>query len=165
MNNQDEGVLRPAPCPPGPSPSLAGTAAYYPGKVPNSIRIGPSSHGLGAFASKGFEKGSLLGHYWGELLDTASFDARYPGPASDTSYVYTLRARPGLLVIDAIDPEQSSWCRFINSAHGSGLSNNTKFARHVYFSMGRACVEVRATKKIRVGEELLISYGRYFSWA
>ncbi len=126
--------------------------------APPGITIGPATHGQGAFASRAFAKGALLGHYTGEVLGAAEAAAR-----ADQSDMYVLREKPRA-VIDAIDASKSSWARFINSPRGSMRHANVRWGRHIYGAGGSAAVEVRVLRAIRVGDELLVGYGRSYVW-
>ena len=127
--------------------------------APPGITIGPATHGQGAFASHAFAKGALLGFFTGEVLDAAAAAGR-----ADKSYMYVLREKPRA-VIDARDASKSSWARFINSPRGTARHANVRWGRHVYGAGGSAAaVEIRVTRAIRVGDELLIGYGRSYVW-
>ena len=130
------------------------------------VRIRPAAHGQGAFASQLVRKGQLLGYYFGEALDQGAFAERFhPRSAASKAYVYILRDAPDFLAIDAADATQSSWARFINSPRGTQKRSNVRWSRHVHAAGAQPRVEVRATRRIAEGEELLIDYGRRYPWA
>jgi len=117
------------------------------------VRVGPSSipnAGQGVFASRELPKGVVLGAYAGERLTLAEMDARYP--RGDARYVLDVRG----VYLDAADPAHSNWTRYINSPHGTRLRANVAF---------RGSGSVVTARRIRSGEELLVSYGRCYLWA
>jgi hypothetical protein len=148
--------------------SVGSVATMSAGEQPSSVRIGQSSHGQGAFATASIEIGSLIGYYSGEVLAEAAYADRYDGrPPHEAGYVYFLRGggtcKAGVLVIDARSAELSSWARFINSPFGTVLRSNVRWGRHLYAG-GCPRVEIRASRKLKIGDELLIDYGRDYPW-
>jgi hypothetical protein len=136
---------------------------------PHNVRIGAATFGQGAFATKVIDVGELIGFYLGEVLDTNAYTARYGGRlSSESSYLYFLRGGgPGaaldLLVLDARDPAKSSWARYINSPRGTASRANVRWGRHLYAGSPR--VEIRASRRLKPGDELMIDYGRDYPWA
>lgn len=107
--------------------------------------------GLGLFASADLRKNTLLGKYAGEELTAAQTAARYGTdskgcPAVPPQYVLLL---PGQRYIDASDPSRGNALRYINHAPA-------KQANCRYTEAGN----VRTTKAVKAGSELLANYNR-----
>jgi hypothetical protein len=105
--------------------------------------------GNGAFAKIQFEAKQLIGHYGGEPLTTEMRKQRYPNGGQ----VYSLHLNNEIR-IDAADPYKSNWARYMNSTRGTKRATNARF--------GVRCAEIRATRTIKVGDEILIGYGNSY---
>ena len=78
----------------------------------------------------------------------------------DSEYVASLA--PGLMC-DA--EKHGNEARFINDFHGSGKNPNVRFERRVDEDTGEHRLGIHVLKrKIRKGEELLITYGHSYSF-
>lgn len=118
----------------------------------SGVALGPSVvSGTGVFAARELQKHEALGAYCGEELSGAQFNARYAH--APPMYVMGLSKD---VFLDAVDPDKSNWTRYINSPHKTGKRPNVK---------ARKSGVIVALKKIRVGDELLLSYGRSYSFA
>ena len=138
-------------------------------EAPLSIRVGPSTFGLGVFAVEPIKSQTVIGYYMGETLDKVAYYARYGDGVTGTGNVYILRGARGgtenLLAIDARDAALSSWARYINSPYRTEKRSNVHWGRHMYGAAGGGPrVEIRASRNIAVGDELLIAYGRDYPW-
>lgn len=115
------------------------------------VRVAFSSvSGRGVFARRRLPRGASLGAYKGRVLSAAEFHARYTARGRVPEYVLQLSADR---FVDASDPSDGDWTRFINSNHGTRRSPNVRFTARGH---------IRVTRPIAVGEELLISYGPAF---
>jgi hypothetical protein len=108
--------------------------------------------GLGLFAGpKGIKKGQRIS-YTGQAMTHAAVNARYPretyphGP----DYVY---CRSNAHCRDARKTSERGYGRWVNDARGSDLRNNAKLTTGY---------NVRATRNIAPGSEVLASYGRQY---
>jgi len=109
--------------------------------------------GRGLFATREFKRGERIALYGGEKLTPAEVDARY---GEDGLAAYSLTIHPKRLVLDAIT------VRGYGSMANDGRSAHPCNAR---FSRSGENGEVRATRRIRAGEEIFASYGReYWTW-
>ena len=106
--------------------------------------------GMGLFTLKDIKKNDKIVRYQGDHLTQAQVDARYPGDVT-AQYVYCGNSR------NCIDGRKtnSSVGRYSNDARGSNQRNN---ARLVWDSQRRQA-NLRATRKINLGREVLASYG------
>jgi hypothetical protein len=108
---------------------------------------------FGAFAKKRLRKGLVLGKYRGRMLGKAEYEAKYaPGDPAR----YTLEVRPNLF-IDAEDPREASFARFINDP-GPNSRPNCAFHR------SKDSVIVQTLRDILPGEELFVNYGSQYGW-
>ena len=131
---------------PRTAPSVPLTCTH----LPSCVDVRDSSiHGKGVFATEPLCAGHELATFAGETLTAAQLEARYP-PPKHPAYVLQVGSR----YIDA-SQRGYNWTRYINDSHGTTLCNNCKFNK-----AGKVVV----TRPIRVGEELLVSYGPSF-WA
>lgn len=111
-------------------------------------------HGKGVFAKRAIRKGRRLGVYGGTLMTLEEHEEAF----GDELPRYTLEIEPfqksRVWYVDSSEehcpPEFMHWTRHINDNRGTGLDTNVCFD-----SMG----SVFAVRDIKVGEELLISYG------
>lgn len=118
--------------------------AVRPSLIPNA--------GLGLFALRDFKKNEILTPpYTGEILSNRTLNSRY----GDGSAPYTLELKRDMYT-DA--SAHRCWAAFIN--HTKHKKANTKFA------VFREVANVRATKDIPAGTELLVDYGDdYFRYS
>ena len=103
--------------------------------------------GRGLFAERDFEAAADLGVYSG--LEVSGPEAL----RGDRGGAYALEVKRGLL-IDAA-PTNAAVARFANDPRGTGRRANAAFKRNTRTGE----VHLRATRKIRRGEEVLVSYG------
>ena len=120
------------------------------------VRIAPSQgKGLGAYACRQFDEGSIVGDYTGESLTARDISARYDqttawniddhlwsmsreerGISTTGRYIYRIEDD---LYIDAEDPAVASWARFINHSRDPNLMGKSlaKCAPHPHPSPRR----------------------------
>ena len=103
--------------------------------------------GRGLFAERDLEAGADLGVYSG--LEVSGPEAL----RGDRSGAYALEVKRGLL-IDAA-PTNAAVTRFANDARGTSKRPNAAFRRNPRTGE----VHLKATRRIRRGEEVLVSYG------
>jgi SET domain-containing protein len=120
------------------------------------VVIRAATHGKGAFATRPIPAWRALGSYGGELLTQAQYDARYPD--GDAQYVLQLAAD---VYRDAVDPAQSNWLRYLNDPRGLFKASGARATANCQYERGGV---VRTTRRIAPGEELLVSYGRYYKF-
>jgi hypothetical protein len=107
----------------------------------------------GVFAKKRLRKGLVVGYYRGRLMGHEEYDIKYPDGVEPK---YCLEVRPGLFV-DAEDPREAGFARFIND-HGPGGKPN------VIFHCSKEEVLVQLLRDVLPGEELFVYYGKDFAW-
>jgi SET domain-containing protein len=111
------------------------------------FRIGRSRTGLGLFATEPIAKRTFIVEYSGRLLTNEQAEAM---EAKNSKYLYELNSR---------------W-----TIDGSGRKNIGRYANHSCrpnseTDRHKGKVFIRATKNIRLGEEITYNYGRdYVSW-
>ena len=120
------------------------------------VRIAPSQgKGLGAYACRQFDEGTIVGDYTGESLTARDISARYDrsvawniddhiwalsreerGISTTGRYIYRIEDD---LYIDAEDPAVASWARFINHSREPNLMGKSlaKCAPHPHPSPRR----------------------------
>eukprot|EP00658_Telonema_sp_P-2_P037877 TRINITY_DN27220_c0_g1_i3.p1 TRINITY_DN27220_c0_g1~~TRINITY_DN27220_c0_g1_i3.p1 ORF type:complete len:363 (+),score=72.74 TRINITY_DN27220_c0_g1_i3:56-1144(+) len=103
--------------------------------------------GKGLFASRSWDKGDLLGYYYGNVLCSAQAAQM----ACDDKR-YLLRAGPNVY-IDAADSDCVA--RYMNDPRGSALVANVAFDKQP----SRQRAGVYCIKQITKGDEVLVSYG------
>ena len=103
--------------------------------------------GQGLFAKKRIKKGDFICWYFGVLVEKDFVDNEY----YDSDYL--LKNPFNNLIIDASDPN-SCFGRYINDGLGE-FSSNSKFDFYEDTTSGA----VIATKNIKKGDEIFISYG------
>ncbi len=106
--------------------------------------------GKGLFARWEFNKGDAIVRYTGDIVDTRKGDTE--GGFEDSAYVLEVT---NTWSIDAARTNTADG-RMINDTVSSSKRTNCKFA----FDSKRKIVTIRATRKIAIGEELFINYGR-----
>jgi uncharacterized protein len=102
-------------------------------------------------SSKIFEKDENIEEYTGKLLSKKKLDEKY----GDDLAPYAVMAKKDLF-IDAIK-KKSSVARYANDCHNSGKKCNARFS--VSHRNQKTKVFIKADKKIKHGEEILVSYG------
>ncbi|CAF1206711.1 unnamed protein product [Rotaria sordida] len=107
--------------------------------------------GYGAFAARRIAKDTYFGPYGGLKHNDSLI-------AETTGYAWTIKNELGELIyfIDAFDPNNSNWLRFINSANTARQQNlvAVKHLDEIFYL---------ATRNIDAGEELLVYYGHTFA--
>jgi hypothetical protein len=113
----------------------------------------PAAGQFGLFAAQTLSPGEHILDYLGFVTTEEH--------CADSEYVASLA--PGLLC----DAEKfGNEARFVNDFHGTGKNPNVRFERRVDENTGEARLGIHVMKrKIRKGEELLISYGHCYSFA
>eukprot|EP01031_Cornospumella_fuschlensis_P040770 gene40770-49720_t len=144
------------------SPALASSSSSR-SKVEIKESLIPGA-GLGLFALRPFSRGDLLCHYSGALVDEA--EARYLDPTYTVSFELGRGFRligdyqdgdPGIYA-NATHPENRSLrqnARFVLQSKRTYTRSPGKSAQ----PQPRGRFEVRATRSIAAGEEVLVSYG------
>ncbi len=110
-------------------------------KVPNA--------GFGLFTNRKYKKGEVVIEYAGEVITQKAYNERYDKEGYG-EYGMTLGKTK---VIDA-RKTSSGLGRYICDAYGSDLKKNVQYEEH------DKKIEVVAIRKIRPGDELLVSYGK-----
>jgi hypothetical protein len=101
----------------------------------------------GLYCRVPIEKGHFIGEYVGEILRPS----RAAGRQSDYQFI----VRDGVKikhVIDAVDPTQSSFLRYVNAAN-TIAQQNSKYVQH------NMKIYLKATKMIPANREILAWYG------
>lgn len=117
--------------------------------------------GLGLVALREWVPGELM-PYNGEVLTRAQRYERYPGdPGPYVLQVerYNRSRRPVLYFIDAQDPEQNNFTRYINDYRGSGKPPNCEFDGTVLEPGEPIEGRIVVTRPVHPHQEFLISYG------
>lgn len=121
------------------------------------LRIGPSKirgAGQGLFAKKDFKNKELVTPYNGKMIDRAESDR------TDSGYAVEINRN---LFVDGRDTQSGfgRWpndCRSRSKRMKQCKGNNAKLA----VDRVRRKVNVRATKKIKKGDEVYVSYGQHY---
>ena len=113
--------------------------------IPNS--------GYGLFTRRAYKEGDFIEEYTGIVRNEQQKQARYPN--DEGMYIAYVKKD---MYIDACDPALSSLARYANTA---GTYNNAKLAP-VHRRGERSKLNMRATRDIQAGEEILIPYGNSF---
>lgn len=137
------------------------------------IRESPCK-GFGAFAARPFAQRATVGDYTGEMLSVARHEARYGSKegwsAEDDAWLQSRQARKvsvsgdyvvrvnDTLVIDAEDPDVSSWCRFINHDPAPNLALKV-LPKGID---GKPRVWFVTMRPVAAGDELCFDYGPDF---
>ena len=103
------------------------------------------SSGKGLFAARDFEKNQMITYYTGDIHPTDHVN-------TDGS-AYVLEIKKGT-VVDAARTNTAPG-RLLNDAKSTPLTNNCRFS----INHKDKIIKIKATKKIKKGEELLVSYG------
>jgi hypothetical protein len=136
------------------------------------IYIAPSKgKGFGAFASRHFDEGVIVGDYLGEKVTKRDIAARYDKtePYNIDDHIWVLsREERGIgttgryifrvdndLYIDGEDPAVSSWARYINHSPDPNLIGKSLAQSYT----GEPRVWFKALRAIEPGEELTFYYG------
>jgi hypothetical protein len=107
----------------------------------------------GAFAKKRLRKGLIIGQYRGRTIGKEEYEAKYPPGAPAR---YCLEVRPNLF-IDAEDPREAGFGRFINDPGANGRPN-------CVFHRSKDKVLIQTLRDIMPGEELFVYYGKEYGW-
>jgi len=122
-------------------------------KIPNA--------GVGVFATRHFAKNELICEYSGEIRGLREYLT-----ASDSDYGLEVTKNGTPVVIDARST-QSSIGRYINTCRRSNRThrpshcpqdNNVKWSKHFHTAGAVPTVKFRASKNIKKGQEILVSY-------
>ena len=124
------------------------------------VRHTGTAKGHGVFAIAPLPTNTWVGDYVGEVLNQAQYLARYPQEDGE----YVLGANEDYN-IDAIDPQRSSFVRYLNhsAAEPAGHAN-------VFFEVAKVRrqrekqVKFFTARRLEAGEELLFDYGAQY-WA
>lgn len=127
--------------------------------------------GLGAFALQSFNEGATVGDYVGEILTRQEADFRYKGKGWREKLWRTQRTARGVtvtgnylfqvdddVIVDAEDPSEANWTRYIN--HSADPNLRVKSLPVAYGGQPR--VWFVALKNIKPGDELLFDYGDFY---
>lgn len=110
------------------------------------VAIAPSAiEGLGLFATSEFRPGDRICPYVGERLTRAELEARYPGDATAPYAVTTAKG----VIVDA------ARLRGLGSFANSGIDPNAVLTDRP---------ELRATRFIASGEEIVLDYGAEYRY-
>jgi SET domain-containing protein len=110
--------------------------------------------GLGLFARKEFQKNELIAPYNGQLLTKHELDARYGSEDKAGDFApYAVQMSRDKYMDCACERGIGSYA----NAHNS-RNNNSRYA----IQNTNNTVVLRATKKIREGQEIFVSYGRNY---
>ncbi|CAK0796298.1 unnamed protein product [Prorocentrum cordatum] len=132
------------------------------------LRVGPAEgKGNGVFAACTIPEGHFLGLYEGEMMNDEAMNARGVG-----SYVFDVGNGWS---IDARDPDASNWARYMNHSkthrnvvarvrRGESYMMVLSYEEHAEggwedLELDGTRVELYTTRKLQVGEELLLDYG------
>ena len=131
-----------------------------PSYCPKKIRVGPSTisgAGNGLFMMEDVKSGEWIARYSGDPLTCAENDER--GHSH-----YRLQVHKNLF-LDAANPKHFEG-RFINDSRKTKYKVNARFAAdyrtNTCSKTGHIWVKIFATKKIKAGEEVFLSYGANF---
>jgi len=100
----------------------------------------------GVFALTTLKPGLHILDYTGETLAQEDFEARYPGASTEASYTFALENGTYL---DATDPDYATAARWIN---------HSKQPNATVEENAEGTLEIRTTRTIMPGEEILIDY-------
>lgn len=114
-----------------------------------------ASLGKGLIAARMFDKGECIAHYGGEILTRSQYEQRYTAVGRRAEYTAQLTEHVFLDMVQT----NSGVARFINDARG--LQSAQQNARMTYTAHRRG-IQIRATQRIEVGQEIFMSYGSRF---
>jgi hypothetical protein len=107
--------------------------------------------GDGLYALKEFKQGEFIADYKGEVLTKAQRNERYGHTQQDLA-PYAFQASQNKII-------DSACHRYIGAYANSKPNHN-----NATFSVHQGKVKIKATKKIKVGDEVFLSYGAsYFT--
>ena len=110
--------------------------------------------GKGLFATKDFKKNKVISSYGGNIISKAELDRRYGGGNNDNApYSLSARNAPNRILDSAC---RRSLMSLANSKRQTNR-NNAKFSERL---KGDGTINVRTTKRVRVGDEIFIDYGK-----
>lgn len=126
-------------------------------KTYRGLRIKPSqisNSGDGLYTTVDIKKGQRIGFYDGKKMSHAAYKANPSG------YGLTLDRKT---IVDAKSTQSGpmryiNHCRTTNKRSGQCKGNNAKYAPN----HRKKRISVKATKKIKAGEEIFASYGRNY---
>ena len=126
------------------------------------LSLKPSSiprAGTGLFTMKAIPKNQKIARYTGKVITQAKYDEKPSG------YGVAIDAPPDH-VMDAASTQSglaryANDCRSANKRAGQCKGNNSKFDMTTTRA-GKTTIWLRATKNIKAGSEILISYGRKY---
>lgn len=141
------------------------------------VEIRPSpGKGLGAFTTRTFVFGERVGSYDGEVLTEREWNVRFnkKGRTLPTDKLWLgSRARRGIpvsgdyvlafghdAILDAEDPEESNWCRYIN--HGRNPNLGLFREPNEVGDESRVAMFYVISDVISAGDELSFDYGPSF---
>jgi len=132
-----------------------GVPSTGPAVAPSAIIVRPTGdvRGNGAFATTFIPKGTFLGEYTGEILDSTAFIARYPDQLADFAM-----AIDDHYVVDAVASVANIACFHpVHMNHSAGRANVKR-----YYERKNQRVLFFTTRDVLQGEELLYDYGRQY---
>lgn len=106
--------------------------------------------GLGLFATRVFEAGQYISKYGGEVVNMAELNRRY-GKNATAPYAMDIPGRGRF--VDAIYSNSGN-ARYANDCFNSTFRCNAELVRRA-----DARERLRATTRINIGDEILVSYG------
>ena len=120
-----------------------------------AVRNAGGSKGKGLFALADIPEGTFIGEYTGQVLTEEAYLQRYPD--ADPEYAFEVNDN---YIIDAVNPEQSSFLRYAN--HCPDADSN--LLNTVFRKKRQRHKEVKffASRSIASGEELQFDYGEQF---
>ena len=109
--------------------------------------------GLGLFTESDIKKGSLVIEYEGDIMTMKEVRERYGERIQEAPYLYFVSYKK---CVDALY-NMESFARYANDAEGfeivEGLKNNAEFTNI------RGVPYIKATRNIKAGSEIFVSYG------
>ncbi|KAJ4994119.1 SET domain-containing protein [Stagonosporopsis vannaccii] len=111
------------------------------------LRWAGDDKGIGTYARRAIKKGTVLGEYVGELT---------PDVDSDSTYLFNVNNDLDVPVALIDSLRMGNWVRYINHSCDSSTDfERARIGEEIRFI-------VKATKRIRVGEEVTVNYGDGF---
>jgi SET domain-containing protein len=130
-----------------------------PATIENGIEIRKSripNAGLGLFATQNFKKSRLITEYQGKLISRAE-----AVNTENPSHICCLVAQHSYIDGLRIPRKGAGGGSFANDAMDS-KKNNAKYTKRWREKMGRYVLYLQATKDIRNGEEIYVSYDKTY---